>query len=87
MGEALERLFIIALCFGIAIFCFMDARRNVRQGSYPNFGYWTGSGRRGARILRQEFPKNFWSYIALKVLCGGVALVFGVICLGFALTH
>lgn len=84
MGEALEHLFVIALCFGIAIFCFMDARRNVRQGSYPNFGW---SGRRGARIMRQDFPKDFWSYIALKVLCVGIALVFGVICLGFALTH
>lgn len=87
MGEALERLFVIALCFGIAIFCFMDARRNVRQGFYPNLGYWKFWGNRGARIQRQDYPKDFWSYVALKVACGGFALVFGAVFLGIALTH
>jgi hypothetical protein len=86
MGEVLERLFVIALCFGVAIFFFSDAQRNVRQGYYPNPN-WMFSARRGARIARQDYPKDFWSYIALKILCGGVALAFGLIYLGLALTH
>ena len=86
MGEALERLFVLALCFGGAAFFFSDARRNVRQGYYPNPNWilWT---RRGARIARQDYPKDFWSYVALKVLCGSIALVFGAIYLGLAVTH
>jgi hypothetical protein len=87
VGEALERLFAIALCFGIAIFCFSDAHRNVRQGYYPNPSYWIGSARRGARIMRQEYPKDFWSCVALKFVCGGIALTFGAVVLGIALTH
>ena len=87
MGEALERLFALGLCFGIAIFCFSDAHRNVRQGYYPNPNYWIGSARRGARIARQDHPLDFWSVVGLKIVCGGFALAFGIIYLAIALTH
>jgi hypothetical protein len=37
--EALERLFVIALCAGVAIFCLMDVRQGIRQGYFPNPNY------------------------------------------------
>ena len=86
MWEALERLIVIALCVGTGIFCLMDARRNVRQGYYPNPAYW-GRSDRGPRILRQGHPLDFWSVVALKIACAAIALVFAAIYLALALTH
>jgi hypothetical protein len=86
MWEALERLFVIVLCAGVAIFCLMDARRNVRRGYYPNPAYW-GRANRGPRILRQDYPADFWSVVALKIGCAVIASIFAVIHLALALTR
>jgi hypothetical protein len=86
MWEALERLFVIMLCAGVAIFCLMDARRNVRRGYYPNPAYWVRSNR-GPQILRQDHPVDFWSVVALKIGCAVIASIFAVIYLALALTR
>jgi hypothetical protein len=87
MGEALERLFVIALCAGIAIFCVLDVRRNIRQGYYANVALWGRGAKLGPRILRQDRPANFWSYIVLKIAGAAVAVIFAAIYLALALTR
>jgi hypothetical protein len=86
MWDALERLIVIALCAGIGIFCLMDGLRNVRQGYCPNFGYMMRSNR-GPRIQRQDHPVDFWSYVALKIACSAIALIYPAIYLTLALTR
>jgi hypothetical protein len=77
MAQVLERLFVIALFGGLALWDGNSVRRNIKTGVI-----WAWRGTR----FRDQSPFDFWGYVVLKITGVTAAAIFALAYLYMAAT-